>query len=99
MTTPDSWVVLKISDGLYKVLAGWSGGYLHGSSWQLNSGIKRAEKVDGHFRFHGYSGSIYQCSPKAYGLRMSTMGAYEYLKDKVELLPENTDWLSLPYGE
>jgi hypothetical protein len=36
--TPDSWVVLKVKEGkgtfpFYKVLAGWSGGFLYGSSW------------------------------------------------------------------
>ena len=42
MQTPDSWVVLKITAEtgvIYKVLAGWSGGYLDGDSWRLNSGI------------------------------------------------------------
>ena len=51
--TPDNWVVLKITNTkrsgntgygrteqvLYKVLAGWGGGYLDGDSWRMNSGI------------------------------------------------------------
>jgi hypothetical protein len=39
---PDNWVVLKINhEGktLYKVLAGWIGGYLNGDSWRMNSGM------------------------------------------------------------
>ena len=42
---PDNWVVIKM-DGdnpHYRVLAGWSGGYLHGDSWKINSGITRVE--------------------------------------------------------
>lgn len=39
---PDNWVVLKIAvDGntLYKVLGGWSGGYLDGDSWRMNHSV------------------------------------------------------------
>jgi len=37
---PDNWVVLEIMASVddtnpsYKVLAGWSGGYLHGDNWK-----------------------------------------------------------------
>ena len=46
MYTPDNWVVLKLKPGkgahpIYKVLAGWSGGYLDGDSWRMNSGISK----------------------------------------------------------
>ena len=44
--TPDNWVVVKVGKNLYKVLAGWSGGYLDGDRWKLNSGISEV-KDDG----------------------------------------------------
>ena len=102
MTHPDRWVVLKITtetDVIYKVLAGWSGGYLYGDSWRLNSGInivfERKDQVD----FYGNSGSLYVCQKGAYGLRMSTAGIYNDIVsrfgDKVEMMPEDTDWKNL----
>ena len=98
MQTPDHWVVLKIptdDDPMYKVLAGWSGGYLDGDSWRLNSGItlifEREDSVD----FYGNSGSLYHCRKGSYGLAMSTAGIYEQLSSKVELMPEDTDWKNL----
>ena len=49
---PDNWVVIKFTQQVksgntgygrtekvfYKVLGGWSGGYLDGDSWRMNSG-------------------------------------------------------------
>jgi len=47
---PDSWVIIKITvpdqKTIYKVLGGWSGGYLDGDSWQLNSGIAKVKRTE-----------------------------------------------------
>ena len=101
---PDNWVVLRItmdSQSVYKVLAGWSGSYLDGSSWKLNSGIVRVEETDTHYLFHGSSGSTYTCGKQSYGLRTNNIGVYESLKqrfpDNIELMPEETNWLDVKY--
>lgn len=100
---PDNWVIIKLSgdDPHYRVLAGWSGGFTTGDSWKLNSGITSVDE-DGHFYyFYGSSGSCYQCDDKAYGLRMNNVGVWNQLKelqgDKVELMDEDTDWLSIDW--
>ena len=102
--TPDNWVVLKIevnNETLYKVLAGWSGGYLDGDHWRMNSGITEVTEEDDCFVFHGYSGSAYRCHKKTYGLRMNNAGVYESLKNKFEdavnMMPDDTDWLKVQY--
>jgi hypothetical protein len=67
---PDKWVVVKVSSDKgthYRVFATWSGGYLQGDSWKLNSGIERVE-VDGDtYNFIGASGSSYFCNKNSYG--------------------------------
>lgn len=97
---PDSWVVIKATHKdqvLYKVLAGWSGSYLYGSSWRLNSGIEKCEyDVDNdQWRFYGSSGSVYVVNYESYGIKMSTAEIWNTMKEKypdqVELL-ENCDW-------
>jgi hypothetical protein len=97
---PDSWVVLKMKgrdQTLYKVLGGWSGGYLNGDSWRLNSGVTKVEYdvTNDQWRFHGSSGSVYVVNPESYGLRMSTAHIYETMiktyPDQDELL-ENLNW-------
>ena len=111
--TPDNWVVLKITNTkrsgntgygrteevLYKVLAGWSGSYLNGNSWRINSGITLVFDREDEVHFHGESGSVYRCPKGAYGLRMSTSGIYKQLQEfpdsEVELIPEDTDWSKL----
>jgi len=99
---PDSWVILKIKlDGeiAYRVLAGWSGGYLDGDSWRMNSGITRVVEENKSWEFYGSSGSCYVCRKGAYRLTMATSGVYSKLKDRfgdaVELMPEETDWTEI----
>jgi hypothetical protein len=59
--TPDGYAVIKITvndDTFFKVFSSWSGGYLHGDSWRMNSGISKLV-VDGNmYYFHGFSGSV-----------------------------------------
>ncbi len=88
MYTPDSWVIVEIFDPsetatgpIFKVLGGWSGGYLDGDSWRLNSGITKVEvetttetldrTEETIYKIHGYSGSIYEVYKDSYGLKMS----------------------------
>ena len=104
--TPDNWVVLKITnegETLYKVLAGWSGGYLDGDSWRMNSGITSVEDHETYYSFYGYSGSVYKVWKGHYGLRMNNAGVCNQLKerfgDAVELMPEDTEWMDLNYEQ
>jgi hypothetical protein len=103
---PDNWVVLKIKDGKldsgwYKVLAGWSGGYLDGDSWRMNSGISEVKVIGDYIEFWGYSGSCYICHKDSYGLRMNNAGIYQQLKDnerfegQITLLYSDTNWEEL----
>lgn len=102
---PDTWVVLKITqdraEPLYKVLAGWSGGYLDGDSWRMNSGIVGVEKQENLWGFHGRSSSVYWCPESSYRISMATGPTYSKLKkhfgDVVELMPESTNWMEIEW--
>jgi hypothetical protein len=95
---PDSWVVIKMTNKdqtFYKVLGGWSGGYLNGSSWRLNSGIDTVKLDNDVYKFYGATGSVYNCWKGSYGLKMSTAPIWNQMKalypDQVELL-EDRNW-------
>jgi hypothetical protein len=99
---PDNWVVLKITKPdmtYYRVLGGWSGSYLTGDSWRLNSGIVKVTEDENYYNFFGSSGSCYQCHKDCYGLRANNAHAYNIFKDRygdlLELMPEDTDFLNL----
>ena len=101
---PDNWVVLKITyknKTVYKVLAGWSGGYLDGDSWRMNSGITRVEDHETYYSFFGYSRSVYKVGKQSYGLRMNNAGVYNHWKEKhgdaIEMMPEDTDWMNMEW--
>lgn len=105
---PDNWVVLKIKEGkgtfpFYKVLAGWSGGYLDGDSWRMNSGINLVFEHEEHIDFYGHSGSLYHCHKGSYRLTLATAGVYDQLKEneafrgQVQLMPEDSDWMTIKW--
>ncbi len=96
--TPENWVIVKIKgdDPHYRVLGGWSGGYLDGDSWRMNSGITGYQYDDGYWYFQGISGSVYKCYVDSYGLRMNIAHVLDGLGDKVSLVPDQAwikkDW-------
>ena len=103
---PDNWVVLKVKEGkgtfpFYKVLAGWSGGYLSSDSWRINSGVTEVKEDGDYYEFYGESGSCYRCHKECYGLRMNNAGVYKDLclqqefGGQVQLMAEDTDWSKL----
>jgi hypothetical protein len=105
---PDKWVVVKITGKdtppVHKVFACWSGGYLDGDSWKLNSGIIKVTDKDDYFFFDGSSGSTYACRKGSYGTNIYGHGILNNLIDriekidgKVEILPEETNWLEINY--
>ncbi len=83
--TPDRWIVVTLSSPKYgdvdKVLASWSGGYLHGDSWKLNSGISSVEETPDYYDFHGTSGSVYRCYKQSYGLSGVSAGILKQLEE------------------
>lgn len=72
--TPDTWSIVEIKTKNdkpvdYRVLAGWYGGYTTGSSWKLNSGIKKFQyETPDCVSVIGDTGSIYYLHLKAEGL-------------------------------
>jgi hypothetical protein len=99
MYQPDNWVVIKVKntdETFYKILAGWSGSYLNGTSWRMNSGVVDVKEDGDYFLFVGSTGSIYKCHKESYGLKMNNAGIWYQLKekypDRVEMLDETNDW-------
>lgn len=80
--TPDNWVILKIiqdSTVVYKILGGWSGGYLHGDSWRINSGVSSIEEDSNYYYFFGHSGSCYKCHKDQERLSLITNSVFQNL--------------------
>ena len=95
--TPDGWMIFSVKGKKgthYRLLGTWSGGYLDGDTWRINSGIERYEVVGDYYLFHGGSGSIYRCHKNGYGV----CGAYNSgivdqlaKREDVEFIAEK-DW-------
>jgi len=82
---PDNWVVVELPEpnkGEYKVIGGWSGGYLDGDYWRVNSGIKDIEVFDDYYIVHGYSSSTYKLFKDREGLRMNLMLIFDKMIDE-----------------
>lgn len=94
--TPDKWVMLKITTKdsfYYKILSGWSGGYLYGDSWRMNSGVTRVDDKGDYYEIYGYSGSVYTCFKSRYGLSVVTSGILKRLQDDSHLLDTTVEFL------
>lgn len=108
---PHRWMVLKTtlqtedkrSVVEHRVFGVWTGGYIHGDSWRLNSGIASIEEDEDFYTFIGYSGSRYVCHKKSYGTSSYGASIIEALKKQrnleIEVLPEDTNWHQLIAGE
>jgi len=86
MYTPDCWVLVKIGystgEAFYKVLAGWSGSYLNGDSWRMNSGITTVEDDGDYWNFAGESGSVYRCHKAGNEMRASIAYIWYQLQER-----------------
>ena len=85
---PDNWVIIEINhhgEQFQKILAGWSGSYLYGDAWRMSSPIKELDiKIDSKWiTAVTESGSTYNLSLPHQGLRMSTAGIWNQLKEKL----------------
>ena len=89
--TPDRWEVLEFRRGndepVYKLFAGWYGGYLGRDSWQLNSGIVRVVDTGNEYEFHGHSGSVYTCHKGAQSMSGYMLDVYSNWQKQLEELP------------
>lgn len=104
---PDKWMVIRINskNPHYRVFASWGGGYTHGDSWKMNSGITKATLIDGEYHFEGSSGSVYVCRESAYGATGYGYGVLNSIIKRtldendvvIDTLPEDTDFLELEY--
>jgi hypothetical protein len=105
---PDCWVMVCFTNNgekIYKILAGWSGSYLYGQSWKLNSGCVSAKQDGDYFLFEGYSGSVYSCHKDTYRCNSIMSSVLSRFEEEVQnqtevdfkVLSEKTDFLSLQY--
>lgn len=109
--TPDRWMMVKLTakeSGKvhYRIFGTWSGGYTHGDSWKLNSGVtKVVEDEDGlAYEFHGASGSIYVGRKSSYGSTAYGFSVLRNLKSNavdviIEDMSEETNFMEIDYGE
>ena len=87
MNRPDTWVIVKITSKeyppVYKVLAGWYGGYAGANSWKMSSGITVIEERDSDTIAVNASGSEYVVNgqPHLSGMCANVLHSYsEQLK-------------------
>lgn len=105
---PDRWLMVKLTNDKnevhYRVFATWSGGYLDGDSWKLNSGVTSLKETKERFYFEGSSGSTYICNKTSYGSTGYGQSVLSGLITKslrgnivMEVLPEETDFTTIDY--
>lgn len=105
--SPERWLIIKIESKNdpsyhYRVFGTWGGSYLEGQSWKMNSGIVSVTESDDYFYFKGYTGSIYRCPKRCYGIFSYGMDVLQNIIENskevtITEMPEETDWVILNY--
>lgn len=93
--TPDRWVLLKITskdtgEVHQRVFGGWFGGFAHGDSWRLNSGVADVHEFDDYFLFESASGKEYLCRKYSQG----TEGMSMYMQNVLQSLIDDCNKFS-----
>lgn len=98
--TPNCWLILEFPPRentndlpFYKVLAGWSGSYLDGTAWRLNSGIVDVHEDEMYYYFKGASGSVYNCFKGGDAVRMPIAGVLGRLLDAGVVIVDVEDFV------
>lgn len=91
----DGFALIKIEtddETYFKVFGSNSGGYLHGDSWRVNSGVSKLVYNDLWYGFIGYSGSCYVVPRHGGRISMYNSGILDKFlsQDKVTLV-DNKD--------
>lgn len=79
MYTPDAYQIILVDNSVVKVFASWSGSYLYGDCFRINSGTVKIESDASHYYFKGYSGSTYQLRKSQGRLTSYTQAVYNEL--------------------
>ena len=88
---PDRWVVVLVKAiKEYKILGGWSGGYLDGDSWRLSSGITKVEETKNGYNVTNHSGSVYYCDKQSAGFNVLSAGVFELFGEEVKRVDMDT---------
>jgi hypothetical protein len=86
--TPDRWIIVKIQsvgkEPYYRVLAGWYGGFIHGDSWKLSSGIEKTIDRGTHYEMLQSSGSTYLCPKGSHGCSAYMASIYQGFAEDCE---------------
>jgi len=89
--SPDSWQLVRVrtlrdrshvipkdtSAAYYRILAGWSGSYMYGSSWKLSSGCEQVLDEGDNWRVPQSSGSVYVLRKNSERSSAATWGVLE----------------------
>ena len=84
---PDRWVIVRFTTNgtaIYKVLGGWSGGYLDSDNWRLSSGLESIEEDGDYYLMHNYSGSIYKCHKNSEGFSRISEETYDSWQEQIK---------------
>ena len=77
---PDQWQIVEVAgtDPHLRIFGSWSGGYLDSDHWRINSGVEAIEDEKEYWKMIGFSGSVYYCHKKRYGIRSPHNAAVLY---------------------
>ncbi len=107
-TNPDKWLIMKLAfddKTIYKLVMGWNGNYLEGSSWRTNTGIDSVsyDPPTECYVFKGIRGNQYVCHKDRYGKDYTNELGYKNVEEhhlkaiEMSVMSKDTNWMTLKY--
>jgi hypothetical protein len=84
--TPNNWQIIHgqpkdKTKGYYRIIAGWSGSYMYGTSWKVSSGCEQVFDLGDSWKVTQSSGSVYNLSKSSEYSSVATAGVLEALQE------------------
>ena len=85
---PDYWILVLFESEdygkTYKILASWNGGFTHGNSWKLSSGVESFELLENNvYESKQTTGSVYMLNPSSEHISVLIGEMFETFSDQI----------------
>lgn len=82
---PDAYQFILVNNSIVKLFSSWSGSYLSGDAYRVNSGTQEIVEKECHYLVYGYSGSVYKLRKTAVHMNAYCQGVLNQILENEQV--------------